>query len=342
MKPSSDSSQPAAGGLPDDFLQALRAFQESRVLLSALELDLYAAVGDGATAAEAAKRLGTDPRGTEMLMNALVALGMLTKQEDVFRNGELPQRFFTGGSPDDARAAMMHTVHMWERWSTLTECVRAGTSVTYREPEDREPRWTEAFIAAMHANALQRAPQVVEAVDVEGVNRMLDVGGGSGAYAIAFAQARPELEALILDLPRVARIAEGHIARAGLSERLKTRAGDLRRDRFGEGFDLVLLSAICHMLSPEDNLDLLGRCRAALAPGGRIVIQDFILDADKTAPRTAAIFSLNMLVGTEQGASYSEPEYAAWLAKAGFEEVRHIRLTGPSGLMVARRPLTNV
>ena len=338
MKPPSDSGPAAPGWLPEDFLQSLRAFQESRALLTSIELDVYTAVGSGATAVEAAARMGAGPRATEMLLNALVALGTLTKAEGVFRNGPLAERFLAAGCAVDARAALMHTVHLWDRWSTLTECVRRGASVTYQEHEDREPKWTEAFIAAMHANALQRAPQVAQAVGLEGVRRLLDVGGGSGAYSIAFAQTRPELEAEVLDLPRVVRIAEGHIARAGLSERVKTRVGDLRKDPFGEGWDLILVSAICHMLSPEENRDLLRHCHTALAPGGRVVIQDFILTPDKTAPRQAALFSLNMLVGTQQGASYSEPEYAAWLADTGFAEIRHLALPGPSSLMVGRRP----
>lgn len=112
---------------------------------------------------------------------------------------------------------------------------------------------------------------------------------------------------------------------------MTTRAGDLRTGPFGEGFDLVLLSAICHMLGPGENRDLLRRCRPALAPRGRIVIQDFVLEEDKTAPKMAALFSLNVLVGTERGASYNEGEYAAWLGEAGLREVRRIRLPGPRG-----------
>ena len=108
-------------------------------------------------------------------------------------------------------------------------------------------------------------------------------------------------------------------------------------DRLGEGYDLVFVSAICHMLSAAENLDLLRRCREALAPGGRVVIQDFILEADKTAPRFAALFALNMLVGTRGGSSYSEPEYAGWLDEAGFREVRHVRLPGNTGLMMGTR-----
>ena len=166
---------------------------------------------------------------------------------------------------------------------------------------------------------------------------MLDVGGGSGAYAIAFARAHPALSAVVLDLPTVLPIAAGHIEEAGLSKRIATRAGDLRADDLGRDFDLVFVSSICHMLGPDGNRDLLARCARALAPGGRVVIQDFILEPDRTAPRQAVLFAINMLVGTEAGGTYTEAEYAAWLAAAGLADVRRIRLKGPADLMVGTR-----
>ena len=327
----------AAGALPDDLAQTIRAFQESRVMLTAIELDLFTAVGQGANAPQIAGKLGTDPRATEMLLNALTAMGMLTKQAGTFRNTPVAARYFVKGSPDDAQAAMMHTVHLWDRWSTLTDCVRVGTAVSHEEMRERGEDWTQAFIAAMHHNAAERAAQVVQAVGTEGVERLLDVGGGSGAYSIAFARASAKLQAELLDLETVLPIAQGHIEKAGLAGRIKTGAGDLRSGTLGEGFDLVFVSAICHMLSPEENWDLLKRCHAALALQGRIVIQDFILEADKTAPKLAALFALNMLVGTQAGSSYSEQEYNSWLHEAGFQDVRRVRLAGPSGLMLGTR-----
>jgi predicted O-methyltransferase YrrM len=272
-----------------------------------------------------------------MLLNALAAIGLLAKQDGIFRNAPVSARYFRTGSADNARPALMHTAHLWARWSTLTDCVRAGTPVTGREIEGRGADWTEAFIAAMHRNASERAPQVVRAVDASAVRWMLDVGGGSGAYSIAFAQANPQLKADILDLAAVAPIAQGHIRRAGVSDRVSTRVGDLRSASLGADYDLVFASAICHMLSPEENCDLLRRCRAALAPGGRMVIQDFILEADKAAPKFGALFALNMLVGTQAGSSYSEVEYREWLSGAGFGDIRRVRLPGPAGLMIATR-----
>jgi predicted O-methyltransferase YrrM len=189
----------------------------------------------------------------------------------------------------------------------------------------------------MHRNATERSAPLVAAVGAQGVRRMLDVGGGSGAYAIAFAAANPELQAYILDLAAVVPLAQRHIEEAGLTARVHTRIGDLRTDHLGEGYDLVLVSAICHMLDEKENAHLIARCYDALAPGGRLVIQEFILDPDKCAPQSAALFSLNMLVGTRAGSSYSEPEYAAWMLAAGFTAIRRVRMPGPAGLMIGTR-----
>ena len=321
----------AAGIMPDELAQSIRGFQESRVILTALELDLFSAIGSGATAAQTAAVAGTEARATEMLLHALASLELVRKEGAVFHNAPVAARFLAAGSPDSARMAMLHTARLWHRWSGLTECVRTGTAT----PEERGAEGTEAFIAAMHNNARQRAVPLAGAV-AAGASRMLDVGGGSGAYAIAFAQANPQLRAEVFDQPAVLAIAERHIREAGLEDRVSTRVGDLRTDEFGGGYDLVLISAICHMLSEEENRDLLARACRALAPAGRIVIQDFLLRADKTGPRAAALFSLNMLVNTRSGASYSEDEYTRWLREAGFGEVRRVPMAGPAGVLVGQ------
>ena len=316
--------------IPDVLLQTLRGFQDSRVLLTALELDIFSSLNHGATASAVSERIEADARATEMLLNALVALGVLEKDGELFRNTRASAEHVTASTD---RLAMMHHVNLWARWSTLTDAVKMGTAPLREPMETRPTEWTEAFIAAMDFNARGRAPEVVKAVGAAGVRRMLDIGGGSGAYSIAFAQANPKLEADILDVPSVIPIASRHLSAAGLAGRVRVRAGDLRRNDFGAGYDLVFVSAICHMLSVDENRGLLGRCSTALAPGGRIVIQDFVLDEAKTSPKHAALFSLNMLVATERGASYSEPEYRAWLTEAGFREIRRIDLPGPSLLI---------
>ncbi len=330
-------AQDAAGSLPDELNERIRAFQDSRVILTALELDAFTAVGTGAQAAEASARMGTDCRATEMLLNALASIGLLRKQGETFHNMPVSARYFTSASPDSARLALLHTASIWLRWSTLTECVRTGRPASHQEMAARGADWTEPFIAAMHRNATLRSEAVVRAVGAPGMKRLLDVGGGSGAYSIAFARAYPTLRVDILDLPTVEPIARRHIQSAGVQDRVGVRTGDLRTDKLGEGYDLVFVSAICHMLSPDENKDLLRRAWQALAPAGRLVIQDFILEPDKTAPKTATLFALNMLVGTPAGSTYSEPEYVEWLRGAGFQDIRRFWLPGPAGLMVGVR-----
>ena len=299
----------------DDMSRAIRSFQESRVFLTALDLDVFTVVGDGAEAARVAQAIGADPRATELLLNALTSLGALEKHQGSFSCTAESRAFGPG------RAGLMHTVHLWETWSTLTDCVKTGT--TQRRPgvETPDEAWTEAFIEAMHARAKTTAAQVVQIVGTEGVHRMLDVGGGPGTFSMAFALSAPELHAEVLDLGSVVPIAQRHIREAGLSDRLRVRVGDLRTDDLGEGYDLVLVSAICHMLDEDENRDLLRRCSKALAPGGRIVIREFILDPDRAGPPFAALFALNMLVGTRRGNCYTEAEYRQWLVDSGCDQV---------------------
>ncbi len=323
-----------AGVLPDDVSELIRGFMPSRAVLTALELDVFTAVGEGGSAQEIAAKIQASVRGTEMLLNALVSLKLLEKRDGIYTNTPMSARFFVGGTPDSARCAQLHIANIWKRWSSLTDAVRAGAAVTPRS----ENGSVGPFIAAMDHTARGRARAVVQAVQVNGDKHMLDLGGGSGAYSIAFAKAAPALEAEIVDLPEVLPITQEHIRKAGLANRISTRAGDMLTIPLESGrYDLVLLSAICHMYSPEENRQLFERAYAALAPKGRLVVSDFILEADKTAPRFAALFALNMLVGTRAGASYSEPEYEAWLKAAGFAETKRVRVPGPATLMIATK-----
>ncbi len=321
-----------SGTLPDRLNEMIRGYMPSRCILTALELDIFTAVGEGANAEQIGKRIQASTRGVGILLNALVALGLLSKSGGEYTNTPESARFFQERSNDNQRNGLLHTANIWHRWSTLTEAVRRGARV----PIDRAntPEWTSNFIAGMQRNSKDRAPLVVKALGTDGVRRILDLGGGSGAYSIAFAKASPDVRCQILDLPEVLPLTSEYVDKAGVSKQIGLRAGNMLHDDFGSGYDLVMLNAICHMFSAEQNLDIFRRARQALAPHGRLVVQDFILNPDKTGPQHAALFSVNMLVGTEAGASYSEPEYTSWMKAAGLTEVRRIKLPGPSDLIV--------
>lgn len=323
-----------AGTLPDRLDQMIRGYMPSRCLLTALELDIFTAVAEGANAGEVGKKIHANARAVGMLLNALVALGLLAKSGDDYKNTSESARFFVQGSKNNHRNGLLHAANIWHRWSTLTDAVRAGAPIPI--DHDHTPEWTTNFIAGMNRNAKDRAPLVVKALGTTDVHRILDLGGGSGAYSIAFAKASPELCCEILDLPEVVPLTTEYIRAAGVCGQVSLRAGDMLTDDLGSGYDIILLNAICHMFSPEQNQNLFRRARQALAPNGRLVVQDFILNPDKAGPAHAALFSLNMLVATEGGATYNETEYTEWMRDAGLSAVCRVNLPGPSSLIVGR------
>jgi 3-hydroxy-5-methyl-1-naphthoate 3-O-methyltransferase len=334
-----------AGIMSDRLDQMIRGYMPSRCLLTSLELDIFTAVGDGANAEQIGANINANARAAGMLLNALVALGLLSKSGDDYKNTPESTRFFVQGSKDNHRNGLLHTANIWHAWSTLTDAVRSGTRVSrdggvdHKDDHDVDhngdtPAYTRNFIAGTQRIAKDRAPLVVKTLGVGSVRRILDLGGGSGAYSIAFAKACPDVRCEILDVPEVVPLTTEYVRQAGVSAQVSLRAGDMLQDEFGSGYDIIMLNAICHMFSEEQNRDIFRRAQQALAPNGRLVVQDFILNPDKTGPLHAALFSLNMLVNTDAGASYSEFEYIHWMKAAGFTEVCRINLPGPSSLIV--------
>jgi SAM-dependent methyltransferase len=324
---------------PEDIRDLAAAFQKSRVLLSAFELGLFSLLGDAAlTSAEVARLAGTDPRATDRLLNALAALGLVRKGQGLFRNTPAAAEFLVRGRPGFL-AELGHTSNVYASWVRLTEAVRAGGSESsVRERAEAGDPGLTAFVEAMSARAQRTASELAALLDLANVRRMLDVGGGLGAHAVAFCRANPKLSAVVLDLPAVIRLAERDIAEAGLAGRVSTLAGDYLDADFGSGFDLVLFSAVLHINPPQENEALVRKAFAALNPGGRIVLRDHVLDEDRISPVSGALFALNMLVNTRAGDVYTESELRAWLAAAGFRSIRRLATGQAAELIVGRKP----
>ena len=317
--------------------RTLTAFQQSRTILTGHELGVFPLLARSAQSSkEAAESLGCDPRATDRLLNALAALGLLVKEEGRFSPTALARDHLVPGQPG-FMGFLGHAGQLWKTWSSLTEAVRAGTAVAYKPMEERGPQWAEKFITAMHARGRELAPKLAQAVGREGVGRVLDVGGGSGVFAMAFVRDNPGSRATVLDLEEVVALTRRYVEQAGLAERFDYLAGDYHATDLGQGYDLVLLSAIIHINSAEENSRLIGRIHRALAPGGRLVIREFIMDPDRTGPLFGALFALNMLVGTERGDTYTEDEIRGWCQEAGFGRVE--RPAGPleAELMIAHK-----
>jgi len=174
------------------------------------------------------------------------------------------------------------------------------------------------------------APKVVKALDLSGRKRLLDLGGGPGTYAIQFCLENPGLSAVIFDLPGTRPFAEKTVERFGLSGRVGFAAGDFNEDPLPSGFDVAWLSQILHGEGPEDGVRLVAKAAKALLPGGILLIHEFLLEDTMDRPLHPALFSLNMLVGTEKGQSYSEGQVRAMMEAAGLHDIRRIDLPSPA------------
>ncbi len=320
----------------DRFLLALRSFQESRILLTAIELNVFTYLEGGATADEAAARISTCPRATRMLLDALVSLGVLTKTGQEYGNSAMAAKHLTDTAAENLRPSMLHDAYRWHTWSNLTGRIE-GSILPERQRELNSERH-RALLAMLNRKSLARAPKLLQAIGTSGMRRILDLGGGSGAYSIAYCRADEAIEAVVFELPQTAPITKEYIARSGMQHRVRVRAGDFLCEDLGAGYDLILLFSITHLLGENENQDLLARCHQALAPGGRVAIHDHIMEASKTRPRAGAIFALNMLLATQGGGTYSGEEYREWLRAAGFSAVQRRDLPGePTAVVIGVR-----
>ncbi len=317
----------------DDLLKLSRGFIPSRVILTAAELGVFASLAKGPrTSREVAKVVKADERGTDRLLNALVALALLTKAEGRFALTDAARRWLLPSSPDYL-AGLSHASHMYHNWGTLTEAVKKGGGVSRR----RDGETAASFIAAMHYLASRRGGDVVKLVGAADVRRVLDVGGGSGAYAMAFCRAHPAATAVVFDLAAVVPVTRRYIKEAAMAARVKAVAGDALRDALPGGFDVVFVSQLLHSNSPRENERLLKKCARALAAEGRLVVQEFVADDDRAGPPHPLLFALNMLVATGGGDAYTEREIRAWLTAAGMTDILRLDTPFETTLVLGRK-----
>jgi predicted O-methyltransferase YrrM len=311
--------------LPDieSIQKTARSFMESRVLLTGVELDLFGLLAEKAmTADQVASALEANLRGTTMLLDALAALGYVGKEGCVYRLEPELVPFLSDGSSDSILPSLRHAANLWHSWTQLTDVVLPGGRRELLERE--EGKREKAFIGAMSLRAEQDGHQLVLAVNPGEAKTLLDVGGASGGYTIAFLKAVPQMTATVFDLPSVIEMARERLSKTPWMDRVKLAAGDFYKDDLPDGYDLALVSAIIHMNSHKQNIELYRKVYSALNQGGRVVVRDFVMEPDRTRPVSGALFAINMLVNTDGGGTYTFEEIKDGLEDAGFKDVRYI------------------
>lgn len=327
--------------VPSPIARAMAGWQPAKVLMAANRLEVFNVIGEKhLSVREIAKRCGTHPRSTTLLLNACVALGFLRKRKDRYGNTDEGLQLLVKGKPTYMGDGINHSDWLWWTWARLAEAVRTNKPVVGVDRPGEAPTIQRDFILAMHDRAMRSGQALANALDLSGRRQLFDVGGGPATYSCFLAKKHPALRCIVFDLAPVVTIAEEIIDSFGMKGRVVTRAGDYFRDDFGKGNDVVLLSAIVHSLSPSQAKLLLGKAHASLVSGGLVVVQENLVNADKVSPTSAVLFSLNMLVNTSRGRSYSGREIMAWMREAGFAKPRVTSLPPPSGsaLVMATRP----
>ena len=319
---------------PGEIREAAVAFQKSRIILTAYELDIFTFIGEKSHNAEAiSKALNLNQNATVRLLNALVALKLLEKNNENYSNSKDSLMFLSKKSPAYL-AGFSHTNHLWSTWSHLTDVIKTGKVAHDLEINKRGEEWLEAFINAMHDRGKKQASAQISKIDLKNVHSILDVGGGSGCFCMAYLNRKPKLKTAVFDLPNVIPISKKIIEKEGFSGKIELYQGDYTRDELPKGFDLVFLSAIIHSNSFETNQALVKKCYHSLNTNGKIVIQDWIMNDAKTEPFQGAIFSINMLVGVEGGDCYSENEVRTWLNNAGFSDIKKVETESGIGQVI--------
>jgi SAM-dependent methyltransferase len=305
------------------------SYWQGCTLHAGVKLDIFTLIGtDEMNADQVAGELECDVRGITMLLNALSSMGLLVKRQGRYANTDASMSLLVKGSPRYVGYMVMHHHNLVEAWSRLDKAVKTGKPVRETPVHGEDDR--QSFLMGMFNLAMGIAPDLAKQIDLKGKNHLLDLGGGPGTYAIHFCLANPELKATVYDLPTTRPFAEKTISEFGVSDRIDFFAGDYVKDYVSGAYDVVWVSHVLHGESPNGCRMIIDKAVSVLEPGGLLLIHDFILNDTIDGPMFAALFSLNMLVNTDQGQSYSEGQIKEMLTGAGLKNIRRLHFKGPN------------
>jgi SAM-dependent methyltransferase len=309
-------------------------FMAAKHLFAANELGLFEALADSpATIDGLAARTGLTRRAARISADAMVALGLLDREGENYRNAALASAFLAGRGPADLRPFL----RFWDKisypaWRGLSEALAQGPVEEIFALDDGLQAVASAGIEAILAGPAAALP---EAFDFSRHRRLLDVGGGTGSWSIAVAQAHPHLGGTVFELPTVAEFARKRIDEAGLASRIGVVAGDAMAEALPSGHDVFLLANLVHYWSPDENRALLRRVRRAAETGSSLLLADFWTDPTHTQPVQAALMAGEFAVHLRNGDVYSVEELRGWLDDTGWRFIQHAPLAGPQSLVVA-------
>lgn len=330
------------GPTPERIFNTLNAYQSTAALKTAIEMDLFTAVGEGVNEPPSlARRLGAAERGVRILADYLTVQGFLAKQGARYALTPDTALFLDRKSPAylGTMTGFLASDHGKQSFDRLAEAVRAGGSVMPQR-DNTQPQ-DEIWVAFAKSMAPLTAPAAGFMAQLAGMQeqkvcKVLDVAASHGKFGIAFAQQNPNARIVALDWPSVLEVAKENARAAGVADRITWLPGSVFEAGLGNDYDFVLLTNILHHFDKPTIEKLLRRLHAALKPGGRVITLEFVPNEDRISPPTAAAFSIIMLTGTEAGDAYTFSEYEAMFRNAGFSgSTLHQVPNGPQQVIVS-------
>nr|WP_274608809.1 methyltransferase [Vannielia litorea] len=311
----------------DEISEIAFAFMGSKALFAAIGQGVFSHLAKGPmTAEQLAAATDLDAPRAETLLTALAGLGLVTVAQGRYANSPAAENFLVKGAKYDFSDYLERQVAR-QMYPLMDQIEEALTGSLPKEATASYAQWfsdpeeARLYSESQHAGSLGPARQLAKTLDLSGARHLLDVGGGTGAFAITLCEANPELHATIVDFPNVAALGRDYVAKAGLSDRITYVEGDGRDDIWPKANDLVLMSYLFSGVPAEAHAGLVSRAFAHLAPGGRYLIHDFIVEASREGPKLAALWQLQHTAFTPEARSLDAGTLADRLGKAGFDSV---------------------
>lgn len=317
-----------------------QAYWESAALMAAVELDVFTAIARGQdTIATVAKAIDISERNAERLLTALVAMTLLDRNGERFSNAPDVERFLVKDSERYAGPWILFTKPRWNAYGELSQRLRRREENRLGSYESFTVEDARRYHAATYSIGMGAARLFSRSVDLKGRRKLLDLGGGSGAYSIVATATFPGLKAIVLDLPPVTVVANEYIAANGASDRVSTLPGDFTRTEFPPGVDVVVMASNLPQYEPKLIQLVVGKAFAALVPGGEMHLIGETLHDDRRGPLSAALWGLNEAVYGSTGVAHTEAEVTGYLQGAGFESVAvHPFVPGVLSRVAGRKP----
>jgi SAM-dependent methyltransferase len=322
-------------------------FMASKALFAGLHLGIFDALADGPqTLDELAAKSGTERAALETLLTGLVSLDLVVREDERYRNSEDAELYLVSTSPNyyGDYLRMQIDQQMYPFMQHLPKVVEGKTDeVPYEDYETwmGDPEEARVFSESQHGGSLGPGAVLAKRVDMAGRKSLLDVGGGTGAFSIMMCKRHPEVRAVVLDFPNVAKLGEDLVKDEGLGERIAFLPGNALKVEWPGAQDAVLMSYLCSGVPGRALPELMRRAYAALKPGGLLIVHDFMVDDDRQGPPLAALWALQHMVFTPRAASLTGAQLSALMADAGFEGATVSNLIpGMTKVITALKPAT--